>query len=439
MSENNIDLPACSRARQRIRSARKRAGLFRLTLLATALLSRIVVIDAAAAENATVKPVIFNTAFESGSIGVIEKQGDDEYRLNVRGQQDAYGRNRQATWFYFRMDDVANRALTLRLAAFRGEYNHRPSTPAGPWFRPVFSVDGENWKHFDAASWDAEKAELTLQLRVAANTVWIAHIPPYPHSRVLGLIDEVKRSPHARAEVIGQSVLGRELHLVTVTNFARPEDGKKVVWLQARQHAWECGTSFLVEGALRFVISDDPAAVRLRDQTIFKFVPMINPDSVARGEVRFNVNGFDPNRQWDEVDLREKRWLERNPEIWYVKKALLAQHAHKPIDLAVNLHNTEMNEYLETQVDAEPQQSRMHRFFDRLVATTTFDPSRPKLTISPGASNTTNFIWREARLPMMLMEQRIGPSERKLGRIATTSDRLEFGRQVIQAMAEIVR
>src|SRR5688572_13652274 len=127
----------------------------------------------------TVKPILFNTAFESGSIGVIEKIGDDEYRLHVRGQQDARGRNRQATWFYFRMEDVADRDLTIRLASFRGEYNERPSTPAGAWLRPVFSLDGEKWQHFKEAGWDDEKAELTLKVRVPANRVWIAHIPPY--------------------------------------------------------------------------------------------------------------------------------------------------------------------------------------------------------------------------------------------------------------------
>ena len=385
------------------------------------------------------KPVLFNTAFESGSIGLIEKLGEDEYRLHVRGQQDARGRNRQATWFYFRMDDVAGRDLTVRLGSFRGEYNERPSTPAGAWMRPVFSVDGETWEHFKDADWDDAKAELTLRVRVAANTVWIAHIPPYPHSRLLALLGEVKRSPHASIEVIGESVLGRPLHLVTVTNFAQPEAGKKVVWLQARQHAWECGTSFLVEGALRFVVSGDPAARKLRDTTIFKFVPMINPDSVVRGEVRFNANGFDPNRQWDEVDFRDNGWLQRNPEIWYVKKALLAQHARKPIALGLNLHNTETNEYIETMADADPQQGAYHRLFERLVTTTTFDPAAPgKLRIyasTAGPGNTTNSIWREARVPMALMEQRIGPS-RKHGRIMTTADRLEFGRQLIQAMAD---
>lgn len=385
------------------------------------------------------RPVLFNTAFESGSIGLIDKLGEDEYRLHVRGQQDARGRNRQATWFYFRMDDVAGRNLTLRLSDFRGEYNERPSTPAGPWMRPVFSIDGEKWQHFEKADWDADKAELTLNISVGANTVWIAHIPPYPHSRLLHLLEDVKRSPHAAVEVMGETALGRPLHLVTVTNFAQPDAGKKIVWLQARQHAWECGTSFLVEGALSFVLSDDPVARKLRDATIFKFVPMINVDSVVRGDVRFNANGFDPNRQWDLVDFRDRRWLEWNPEIWYVKKAVLAQHARQPIDLALNLHNTEMNEYLETAANVEPHQSMMHRLFDRLVTSTTFDPSRPKLTLfASGPSSTTLSIWSEARVPMMLMEQRIGPG-RKLGRIVTTAERLEFGRRLIQAMAEVVR
>jgi hypothetical protein len=424
-------------------SGRAKSPVMFPRILALVLLLVVSRTYAADARDGTVKPVLFNTAFESGSIGLIEKISDDEYRLHVRGQQDARGRNRQATWFYFRMDDVAGRELTIRLASLKGEYNERPSLPSGPWFRPVISEDGEHWRHLPEAGWDGEKGEITVKIRAAGNTVWLAHIPPYPHSRVLSLLADVKKFPCARVEVIGETVLGRPLHLVTVTNDARPDAAKKVVWLQARQHAWECGTSFLVEGALRFVVSDDPAARKLRDETVFKFVPMINPDSVARGEVRFNANGFDPNRQWDEVDLRGRLWLERNPEIFYVKRALIEQHARQPIAVALNLHNTEMNEYIETMVDDDAIQARLHRLFERLVTTTTFDPSSPgKLRIyaagATGPSNTTNSIWREAKIPMMLMEQRIGPSG-KLGHIVTTEERLEFGARLIQALAEAAR
>ena len=409
-----------------------------LALIASALGSR-------GAENSAapgVPPVLFNTAFESGSIGTIEKLGETEFRLHIQGQQDARGRNRQATWFYFRMDDVAGRELTIHLTSFKGEYNDKPAnSPAGEWFRPVFSEDNRTWTHLAAATWDKAQDELTFTVKPRGNTLWLAHIPPYPRTRLLDLLAEVGRSPHARVEVIGQSVLGRDLHLVTVTNFAQPDAAKKVVWLQARQHAWECGTSFLVEGALRFVTSDDPAARKLRDENVFKFVPMLNPDSVVRGDVRFNANGFDPNRQWPEVDLRGKDWLQRNPEIWYVKKALIAQHAQQPIAIALNLHNTEMNEYVETMVDTEPQQAMMQRLFRALVTTTTFDPSGParlRIFAGTGPANTTSSIWREAQIPMALMEQRIGPSK-KAGHIITTEERLEFGRTLIALMAEAAR
>lgn len=388
-------------------------------------------------------PVLFNTAFESASLGKIEKLSETEFRLHIKGQQDSRGRNRQATWYLFRMDEVAGRELTLHLTAFKGEYNDKPANaPAGAWYRPVFSEDGETWTHFSDAKWEVEKDELTVTIRPRSNTVWISHVPPYPYARAKKMIAELGRLPHVRAEVIGQTVLGRDLHLVTVTNFAKPDAGKKVIWMQARQHAWETGTSFLLEGALRFVASDDPAAKKLRDENIFCFVPLINADSVVLGEVRFNANGFDPNRQWDEVDLRDKRWLERNPEIWYVKKAILAQHARQPIALGLNLHNTEMNEYLDTMVNKDPMQAMMHRFFELAVAQTTFDPSRPKLTVfvasSTNPGNTTNSIWLEAGVPMMLMEQRIGPS-RKLNRIATTQDRMELGRALIALMAEVAK
>lgn len=401
----------------------------------------VLLLPLAAATPSAEPPILFNTAFESASIGLIEKLGETEFRLHVRGQQDARGRNRQATWFLFRIDDVQGRALTLHLASFKGEYNDRPAnSPAGDWFRPVFSEDGENWRHFEAAAWDGAKDELTLKVQPRGNRVWISHIPPYPVGRVDALLADVRRAPHTQVEVIGQSALGRPLSLVTITDFSRPDAGKKVVWLQARQHAWEAGTSFVVEGAVRFLISDDPVARRLREGTVFKIVPMLSPDSVARGEVRFNANGFDPNRQWDEVDLRDPRWLERLPEIWYAKKAILAQHARQPIDLMLNLHNTEMNEYVETMADAEPFQARFHRLFERLMTSTTFDPSRPKLTLFAGSgpANTTNSLWREARVPIALMELRIGPS-RKAGRIMTTEDRLEFGRRLIVLMADAAR
>ncbi len=49
-------------------------------------------------------PIRFNTNFEGASLGKIEQVGELAYRCHVKGQYDEHGRNRQASWFYFRID-----------------------------------------------------------------------------------------------------------------------------------------------------------------------------------------------------------------------------------------------------------------------------------------------------------------------------------------------
>jgi hypothetical protein len=382
--------------------------------------------------------ITFNKNFEGGSLGKIEKFGDTQFRCFVEGQHDQRGRNRQANWYYFRMDNVQGREMTLTLTDFVGEYNDKPgSCPMNADTFPVFSYDDEHWQHFPAMDWDNQKKEATLKFRPERDRVWIAHIAPYTHSRLLRLLSEIDRAECARVEIIGQAVQRRELHMVTVTNFEKSDAAKKTVWLQARQHAWEAGTSYVMEGALRFITSDDPRARDLRDKAVFKFTPMMDPDGCASGKVRFNANGYDVNRHWDKVDLRRKEFLEQMPEIWYVKKTIFGSlDAGRKIDLMVNMHNEESGEHLDTQVDDAATLKMMQRFYDSLSAKTSFDPSQ-KLNIKKEPGNTTNVLWNERKIPVMLMEQRISTSK-KLGRRPTVEDRLAFGRQLIEVMAETV-
>ncbi len=383
------------------------------------------------------KSITFNKNFEGASLGTIEKLDDTTFRCHVEGQYDERGRNRQASWHFFRMDNVLGRNVTLTFTDLVGEYNDKPgATPAGADIVPVFSYDGEHWKHFPAMDWDNQKKEYTLKFKGEKDTIWIAHQPPYVTSRLLRLLDELNQSPTVRVEVIGKTARGRDLHLVTVTDFATPDDAKKTVWLQARQHAWESGTSYVIEGAMRFVSSDDPRARDLRKKVIFKFTPMVDPDGCATGGVRFNANGYDVNRHWSEVNLRDKQLLAMMPEIWYTKKAILGyvDSGHK-IDVMINLHNTETGEYLATQADDEASQKMMNRLFDTLVEKTSFDPSR-KLG-SGNSSHDTNSLYKDRKIPVMLMEQRVGTGPKAKRRLEVP-DRLQFGKDLIAVMAESV-
>jgi hypothetical protein len=381
-------------------------------------------------------PIRFNTRFEDAALGKIIAVGENEYRCAVLGQCDERGRNRQVSWFYFRMENVAKRPLTLTFFELEGEYNDKPGAVSmDKTDQLVISYDQKHWTYLSDTSWDDEKRELTLRFTPEQDTVWIANLVPYPHSKLLNLLDEIGHSPAATVEVIGRTVMGRDLHLVTVTNPDIPAAQKKTVWLQARQHAWETGTSFTMEGALRWAISDDPEAKALRDKIIFKFTPMLDPDGCATGQVRFNANGYDVNRHWAGMDLQHPELLKLMPEIWYAKKAILAHHAQFPIAVMVNLHNTK-TEYLDTQATDEAMQAMFQRLFDNLQSKTLFDPTR-KLGIKPTMFPDTNSLYHEAKVPVALMELRTlaGP---KLGRYTTHEDRLKYGAQLIRVMAETV-
>jgi hypothetical protein len=381
------------------------------------------------------KAVRFSTRFEGASLGKIVAVGENEFRCAVAGQYDERGRNRQVSWFYFKLENVVQRPLTLTFTELEGEYNDRPGAVSmDKTDLPVVSYDQQSWQYQTNTAWDDEKKEFTLRFTPEQDTVWVALLVPYTHTDLLKCLAVIGRSPHAVVEVIGRTVQGRDLHQVTVTNPDIPAEQKKVVWLQARQHAWETGTSFTMEGALRWAVSEEAKA--FRDTTIFKFTPMLDPDGCATGQVRFNANGYDVNRHWDKVDLKHKEFLRLMPEIWYAKKAILAQHAQQPIAVMVNLHNTK-TEYIDTQASDEGSQALFQKLFDNLQAKTLFDPTR-KLGVRLEKSGDANSLYHEARVPVALMELRTlkGP---KLGRYTTHEDRLKYGGQLIRVMAETVR
>src|SRR5687767_7287860 len=100
-------------------------------------------------------PVLFNTAFEGASLARVERVSDNHHRVYLLGQQDARGRNRQATWVYFRMDRVRGRDLTVTLTGYLpGEYNDRPAPHMNAEAVPVYSYDNQTWHYFSEMQWD---------------------------------------------------------------------------------------------------------------------------------------------------------------------------------------------------------------------------------------------------------------------------------------------
>ena len=228
--------------------------------------------------------VTLSSSFEGGNIREVQHLGPAHLRISIPGESDQDGRNRQANWYYFRLDHVKAKPLTLELVNLAGEYNYQPNKGAVTADTPpYFSNDNITWQPVTDFTYDPETPKLVIRLTPQQDQVWIAHIPPYTNVHLDGLYRDIRRHPAFREIVIGRTPGGRPLRQWTITDPDLPAAPRKVVWLMARQHSWEASTSWVAEGAVRYLLSKDPAASKIRRDAIFHILPLCDPDGVARG------------------------------------------------------------------------------------------------------------------------------------------------------------
>lgn len=63
-----------------------------------------------------------------------------------------------------------------------------------------------------------------------------------------------------------------------------------------RIHPGESNGSFMMEGFIEYLCSNTEESECLKNQIVFKIIPMLNPDGVVLGNYRTSLSGKDLNR-----------------------------------------------------------------------------------------------------------------------------------------------
>lgn len=255
-----------------------------------------------------------SSSFDGGAIEVVSATDCGAIHLNIRC--DSHADFRQ--WFYFRVCGAGGQALVIHLD------NAASCTYHYGWadYQAVVSDDREHWYRVPTCYVDGV---LTLRFTAASDSVWVAYFEPYPEQRHHDVLARAARHARVSLSSLGTSVQGREIDLLQV---GEAGDGKKAIWIVARQHPGETMAEWCAEGLLLRLLDDsDALSQRLLRQAVVYMVPNINPDGAALGNLRSNAAGANLNREWLQPTLQ------RSPEVLAVRTRMHATGVHAFIDL----------------------------------------------------------------------------------------------------------
>jgi hypothetical protein len=209
---------------------------------------------------------------------------DQQVRL-IRVRPHEYPGRGWACWWYFQLAGVEpGETITLEVG------------PA-PWATPlraVFTTDNQQWQQIGPGH--RRNGWIVYRQRIDSEAAWFVWGPPFT-------LEHAQRHVHLAASKADrwnafELCETRAGHRVPALFLPAEITSKQSIWIQARQHAWESGSSWVCAGIIDWVVSDDPRARRLRRETDITVVPVMDVDSVVLGAGGKNQAPNDHNRDW---------------------------------------------------------------------------------------------------------------------------------------------
>lgn len=324
----------------------------------------------------------FDSHFESGNLHKAVKVTESQYRLWLEHDVMTKGHTQ---WYYF---SVANSKpmnvqftienlmkydslymMGMQPVVYSKEKEkkqgvkwHRAGTQIA-YFQNAFQRIDRPDKHYYTLSFQ-------YCLEYPNDTVYFAHCFPYSHTDLLRDLSgyQEQAGDILRVDSLCTTLAGNSCPVLTITSevalypsweseynkmmksaagrrILRQRESrtevpihrrKKAVVLSARVHPGESNSSYMLKGAIEFLLGSSREARILRREYVFKIIPMLNPDGVKYGNYRCNLLGVDLNRRW----LAPNRLL--HPTIYYSKRLVQMVSEEHELVLYCDMHGHSM-------------------------------------------------------------------------------------------------
>ena len=281
------------------------------------------------------KTLVFESRFESGNLQLVNKQSDLEYDLVLQNDVNSKGHTQ---WFYFRVTNTRKNLKVkfnmLNMIKSKSLYNDGMKVLIHSGKRQDASEEakyipeeereamkgwyrgGEDMAYFQN-HYKKENGQNQLpnfQQRTYYSfsfshtfehdhdTVYFAYSLPYTYTQLTDYLCQIqtKQLPYVTRNTLCRTIAGNKCEYLTITNRMPFEQDKKKrgVVITSRIHPGETNSSWMMKGVIDFLTSADPEAHELRNNYVFKIIPMMNPDGVINGNYRCSLAGCDLNRRW---------------------------------------------------------------------------------------------------------------------------------------------
>ncbi|GAA5509396.1 hypothetical protein Rcae01_04895 [Novipirellula caenicola] len=270
-------------------------------------------------------------------------------------------------WWYFRVDGIQpDETITLRLHGSTATVGKQKPLSAS-WAMPAratYSIDGETWLHTDKGHRDGQW--MTYTLTPDAASVYVAWGPPYTPTMAESFVRALAaKSQHAEATELCRSREDRSVPMLYVREGNLETKKRFGVWVQARQHAWESGSSWVAQGFGEWLVSDDANATWLRQHGEIFLIPIMDVDNTATGNGGKNAVPHDHNRDWSP----QPHWN----EIMAAQRKIGDLVGEGRMDVFLDLHNPGPGDasffyVLPRDMLSEPMLSLRDRFIDLAYA-----------------------------------------------------------------------